>query len=185
MKRAIIVHGWDGFPEECWFPWLKRELEARGFAVSVPQMPEAATPKIELWVPKLAEVIGEPDEELVLIGHSIGVQTILRYLVSIDKKIGGLVAVAGFFSLIPGSIGSADDEAVAEPWLTTPIDTDKAKANAGKVTALFSDNDRFVPLENAEFFKDRLGAETIVLHDRGHMGGSDGVTELPEILDKV
>ncbi len=185
MKRAIIVHGWDGFPEECWFPWLKRELEARGFVVEVPQMPEAATPKIEAWVPKLAEVVGEPDEELVLIGHSIGVQTCLRYLASIEKKIGGLVAVAGFFTLIPGSIGTSDDETVAAPWLTTPIDTDTAKANAGKVIAIFSDNDHFVPLENVEFFKDRLGAETIVLHDRGHMGGGDGIAELPEVLNAV
>ena len=80
MKRAIIVHGWDGFPEEAWFPWLKRELEARGFTVDVPQMPEAATPKIDLWVPALAQAVGAPDVELVLIGHSIGVQTILRYL---------------------------------------------------------------------------------------------------------
>ena len=30
-KRVFIVHGWDGYPEEVWFPWLKKELEAKGF----------------------------------------------------------------------------------------------------------------------------------------------------------
>ena len=27
MKRVFIIHGWDGYPEEGWFPWLKEELE--------------------------------------------------------------------------------------------------------------------------------------------------------------
>ena len=22
-KRAFIIHGWDGYPDEGWFPWLK------------------------------------------------------------------------------------------------------------------------------------------------------------------
>ena len=185
MKRAIIVHGWDGFPEEAWFPWLKRELEARGYAVDVPQMPEAATPKIDLWVPMLAQAVEAPDAELVLIGHSIGVQTILRYLETIDVKIKGVLAVAGFFTLIPGSIGAAEDEAVAAPWLMTPIDTDKVKASAEKIVAIFSDNDQFVALENVEMFKKRLGAETHVLPHRGHMGGGDNVSELPEALEAI
>ena len=185
MKRAIIVHGWDGFPQECWFPWLKRELESRGFAVTVPQMPDAAHPHIETWVPKLSEVIGTPDEQLYLIGHSMGVQTIMRYLASIDVTIGGFVAVAGFFSLIPGSIGTADDEQDAQPWLTTPIATEKVKANARAIAAIFSDDDRYVPLENIDFFKSQLGADVVLLHGRGHMGNSDNATEVSEILEAV
>ena len=31
MKRVYIIHGWEGYPEEGWFPWLKKELEDRGF----------------------------------------------------------------------------------------------------------------------------------------------------------
>ncbi|PIP29922.1 hypothetical protein COU12_02115 [Candidatus Jorgensenbacteria bacterium CG10_big_fil_rev_8_21_14_0_10_54_38] len=47
MKRVFIVHGWDGYPEEGWFPWLKRELEARGFEVHVPPLPDAGNPRIQ------------------------------------------------------------------------------------------------------------------------------------------
>ncbi|MCR4311654.1 MAG: alpha/beta hydrolase [Candidatus Uhrbacteria bacterium] len=185
MKRAVIVHGWDGFPEECWFPWLKGELEARGFVVTVPQMPEAAHPNIDTWVPALARAIGTPDESVILIGHSMGVQAILRYLASIDVAVGGVVAVAGFFKLIPHSIGTPEDEMVADPWLTTPIDTDKVKNNARKIIAIFSDDDRFVPLDNVTMFEGRLGAETITLHGRGHMGSSDDALTVPEILEAV
>ncbi len=40
MKRVFIVHGWDGHPDEQWFPWLKQSLEEKGYCVEVPQMPD-------------------------------------------------------------------------------------------------------------------------------------------------
>lgn len=185
MRRVFIIHGWDGYPEECWFPWLKHELEIRGFQVEVPQMPEPSAPKVGAWVPYLAKLVGTPDAETYLVGHSMGVQTILRYLETIDTPIGGVVAVAGFFTLIPGSIGGPEDEKIAEPWLTKPMNLEKIKMNANKIVAIFSDNDRFVGFENLEMFKKRLGAETILLHNRGHIGGSDNIKEVPEILEAV
>ena len=36
MKRVFIIHGWGGYPEEGWLPWLKKELEKNGFKVFVP-----------------------------------------------------------------------------------------------------------------------------------------------------
>jgi len=32
-KRVFLIHGWEGSPEEGWRPWLKKELEKRGFKV--------------------------------------------------------------------------------------------------------------------------------------------------------
>ena len=92
-KRAIIAHGWDGYPEEGWFPWLKSELEARGFEVLVPQLPEANSPSIYNWVPALAEAVGTPDENTYFVGHSMGCQTIARYLETLPEgaKVGGAV----------------------------------------------------------------------------------------------
>jgi len=37
-KRVFIVHGWGGHPEEGWFPWLKKELERRGFEGNIRQL---------------------------------------------------------------------------------------------------------------------------------------------------
>lgn len=60
------MHGWDGYPEEGWFPWLKKELEAKDFEVYVPQLPEPDKPRIYNWVPKLAEVVGQIDSDTYL-----------------------------------------------------------------------------------------------------------------------
>jgi len=83
MKRAIIIHCWSGGPDYCWYPQTKKELKAVGFEVFVPGMPEADAPELSTWLPELQEVIGGPDEELFLIGHSIGSVTLLRYLESL------------------------------------------------------------------------------------------------------
>ena len=185
MKRAIIVHGWEGHPNEAWFPWLKANLEPRGFHVEIPQMPTPETPKIETWVPFLASVVGTPDADTYLIGHSIGVQTILRYLETIDTSIGGVLAVAGFFNLKPGSIGSPEDIQMAQPWLKTPMDFEKIRKNAGQITAIFSDNDKYVSLENADAFKEKLGAKTIIEHNRGHYGHHDLPFEISVALEEI
>ena len=112
-KRVFIAHGWDGYPEEGWFPWLKKELEAKGFEVYVPQLPETGSPRIHNWVPKLAEVVGEIDENTYFVGYSMGCQTIARYLETLPEgvKVGGAVFVAGFFKRLTGlvSLDNQDD----------------------------------------------------------------------------
>src|SRR3989344_1578451 len=69
MKRVIIVHGWDGHPEEGWFPWLKDKLEKKEFQVQVPTMPKPGEPKINLWVSRLAKVVGNVDKNTFFVGH--------------------------------------------------------------------------------------------------------------------
>ena len=101
QKRVFIIHGWDGYPEEGIFPWLKKELQNRGFSVFNPSMPELLRPKIKVWVEFLKEQVGALDENTFLFGHSIGAQIILRYLESLpeDTKIGGAVFLAGWIHL--------------------------------------------------------------------------------------
>lgn len=77
-KRVFLIHGWEGYPEEGWRLWLKKELEQRGFKVIMPAMPDTATPTMEKWVPFLTQIVGNPDEQTYFIGHSLGCITILR-----------------------------------------------------------------------------------------------------------
>lgn len=181
-KRVFIIHGWGGNPKEAWFPWLKKELEARDFEVVVPQMPDAENPRIDTWVKKLQEVVATPDAGTLLIGHSIGCQTIMRYLAQLPEgqKIGKCVFVAGFFSL--KWLESDDEWTIAKPWLESSIDDKKVLRVCNSITALFSDTDPFVPLQDKSEFENRLKAKTILLHDRGHFSGSDNTFELPEAL---
>ncbi len=185
MKRVFIIHGWGGHPEEGWFLWLKKELEKRSWRAEVPSMPDTNHPKISSWVQYLAKLVGKPDPDTILVGHSIGCQSIMRYLETIKGLVGGVVFVGGWFTLYEENLENDEERAIVRPWLTTPIDTEKVKKAAGKFIAILSDNDKWVPLENAGMFEQRLGAKIIILKNKGHMGGSDNVTELPEALDVI
>lgn len=183
MKRAIIVHCWDGYPEYCWYQNAKKDLEQKGYYVQIPLMPETSLPKLNLWLPKLIEVIGKPDDELILIGHSSGCITIMRYLEQLraDVQIAGAIFVAGFTT----DLGF--DE--LKNFFTTPIEFEKIKTKAKKFVAINSDNDPYVPLEYADILEEKLGAEKIIMHNMKHFSGAvdgeESCTSLPVVSESV
>lgn len=180
------MHGWGGFPEEGWFPWLKSSLEKRGFTVVVPAMPDPTVPTIEKWVGHLAQIVGKPDKQTYFVGHSIGCQAVLRYLASLPTgaKVGGTVLVAGFLdSLI---LSANEGKEIASPWLTQVIDGAKVKKATDHIAAIFSDNDKCVPIENKKFFEERFGTQTFIENGGNvfsHFTGSDGIKEIPKVLE--
>ncbi len=187
MKRVFIIHGWDGYPEEGCFPWLKKELENKGFEVYNPAMPKPLSPRIDTWVSFLEKQVGTPDEETFLFGHSIGAQTVLRYLESLKngQRVGGVVLLAGWTHLSNEAYEDESDAEIAKAWLETPIDWQKVRSRAKKFTAIFSDDDPLVPMSDSKIFKEGLGAAIIVEHQKGHFSGSDGITELPSARDTI
>ncbi len=182
MKRVIIVHGWGGHPGEGWFPWLKKELEKKGIEVLIPQLPDAEEPRIEKWVPALSGAVGIPDEETYFVGHSMGCQTIARYLETLPEgqKVGGAVFVAGFFKRLTGL--EDEEQETWKLWLASPVDLEKAKSHLPKSVAIFSDDDPFVPLENVDDFRDKLGSEIIIVPKAGHFNDEVGCFQLSQVL---
>ena len=183
-KRVFIVHGWGGDSQEGWFPWLKNKLEKLGYEVFVPEMPDTENPKIDAWVSHLSNIVEGADEQTYFVGHSIGCQTIMRYLEKLQPngKTGGCVFVAPWFTLMNFEEG---EEIIAKPWLETPIDFVKVRQHTGKFFAIFSDNDDVVPQDNVGMFAQKLNAETIVEREKGHFSGGDGILELPSALQAI
>ncbi len=186
-KKVYIIHGWDGCPEEGWFPWLRKELEINGFEVIVPQLPNPDEPRIIPWVGKLKELVTELDENTYFVGHSMGNQAIVRFLAELQNNIlvGGAVFVAGFFKNLSNL---EDDEVVrdvSDEWLKTPIDLKKAKAHIKSSIAIFSDDDPYVPLENKDDFENLLDSKIVIEHNMGHFSESTGTKELPIALEAV
>lgn len=182
MKRIFIVHRWEGNPNLDWYPWLKQELEKKGFDAIIPEMPDPAKPKIDSWVNFLKEQVKNVDNETYFVGHSIGCQTILRYLQSLPEntKIGGALFVAGWINLTEEALRD-DEEHIADPWIKTFINWFKISKMSDKFTAIFSDDDPFVPLDDEKIFYDKLGAKIIIENKKGHFNGE----KCPEILEEL
>ncbi|MCX6813804.1 MAG: DUF1749 domain-containing protein [Candidatus Azambacteria bacterium] len=185
QKRVFIIHGWGGSPDEPLHKWLKAELEKKGFEVVVPEMPDSEKPVIKAWVSKLEEIVGAPDENTILVGHSIGCQAILRYLEKLNpaSKVGGVVLIAPGLILL--NLEDEEEWRIAGPWLNTPIREADVIKHTPKITAIFSDNDPYVPSENIELFKKRFNAEIIIEHEKGHFNAEDGVEKLESALIAV
>lgn len=186
MFRAFVVHGWGGSPNNDWMPWVTKELENKGYEVSTPLMPDTDNPQIEAWVSKLTELVGETRVTDIFIGHSIGCQTILRFLEKLpsNKKVGKVILVAPWFELT--NLENDEMWQIADPWLESQIDFSRIVGKANSFVTFFSDNDGWVPINiNMKLFKERLNPEVIVLNNKGHFTQDEGILEIPEILNLI
>ena len=189
MKKIYLIHGWDGSPEEPMHQWMKKELEQKGFSVSVPEMPDPEVPKIETWIPFLEKNIQDLDENSYLIGHSVGCQAVLRFMetLSSEIKIAGVILIAPWMHLDQQTIREEGEEMVeiAKPWMETPFDWEKVKSHTNNFTCLLSDDDPYVPLSNKELFEKNLNAKIIIEHNKGHYTEDDSIIENQTVIDLI
>lgn len=184
MRKIYLVHCWDGTSDDGWYPWIAEKLNNNDTNVIKFDMPNTASPTIEEWVKTLDTKVDKLNEETYFIGHSIGCQTIMRYLETKEvTKIGGILFVAPWLDLLPKAIEDEESYNIAQHWINTPIDFEKIKQFTNNIKCIFSNNDYFVSLEQEKEFKNKLNAETIMVNNKGHISQDDNIYELGEILN--
>lgn len=183
MRKVYIIHGWEGYPEAGWFPWLRSKLIEQGFEVFIPAMPDSTKPTLEKWLSFIKDTVKTPDKNTFFVAHSLGCITILRYIefLPANKLIGGAVLVAGFghdleYKGYKGELSS---------FFKTELDWKKVRVQGGKFVSISSDNDPWVPLKHNALFVKKLGAESLVMHNMLHFSGDEGFSELPEAQDAI
>jgi predicted alpha/beta hydrolase family esterase len=158
--KAIIFHGTDCKPEDFWYGWLQKKLEAKGYTAEVPYYPSINKEPVEETINK---VLDDHDitEDTILIGHSSGVPLILAMLEKLENPVWLAVFVAGFSEEIGGP---------GDPILKPAYNWDKIKANAKDFIIINSDNDPWGcdDKQGRKLF-DKLGGTQIIQHD-GHFG---------------
>ncbi len=186
MERVFVIHGWSGSPKNLWLVWLEQELKSRGIKTSVPAMPNTDEPTIKSWVEFLAKEVKKPNEKTYFVGHSIGCQTIMRYLENLptETMVGGAIFVAGFFHL-PNLVTKKERD-IAKEWLETPLDYTRVKTSVkNKIVAIFSDNDPDVTISDSKIFRNKLEAKIVVEHNKEHFSDDSGISEIPVVLEEL
>lgn len=172
MRNTIIFHGTSSGPHQFWFPWLKKSLEALGYNVWLPQLPDADHPRLETWLPFVLDH-GTFTTETVLVGHSAGVPLILSVLQNIDVKIQKAVLVAGYAQELK--------ENAPQPIIQAEYDWEKIKRNCGSFIFINSDNDPWGCDDKAgRYMYDHLGGTLVIRHQAGHMGSERFNQPYPE-----
>ena len=179
MKKIYIVHGYTGYPDKNWFPWLKSELEKLGDEVKVLAMPHTESPQYSEWLSHIQSQVINPDGNTYFVGHSLGCIAILQYLNNLKSgiKVGGAVLVAGFSTPIHFT--------ELNSFFDVPLDEEKIKNNANKIVAINSDNDPHVPYWQAEELEKRFGLELVKVHNGQHLNEKAGYKEIPLVLEKL
>jgi uncharacterized protein len=161
MKNAIILHAMDDSPEHHWYPWLKSQMELKGYDVWAPQLPDDKNPQIDVWIPFILNG-GKFTEETVIVGHSAGAAVILSLLEALTVRVNQAIMVAGF-SFYPGGDGILKP---AYSW-------EKIKSNVGEMIFINSDNDPYGHNDvRARIMLEMLnmpGSVQIIMKGQGHM----------------
>jgi len=177
MKKALILHSWFGHPEDNWYPWLKGELEKKGYEVWCPEIPTMPTnnPDMETMLKFILEK-NFVDNDTIVIGHSLGSVLAMRLAERTVFKKGILFAAWDYNDLTPEH----------QSFWQTMMDHKKILGNVGEWVLPLSENDPYVTIAIAKEVAARLNGIVKEVGKKGHfLTKDDGVKEVPEILEFV
>lgn len=182
MKRAVILHGTDGTPDDNWQTWLKTQLEEAGYEVFAPQLPGCHKPNLKTYDKFLRES-GWDFKDNVVIGHSSGATTVLNLL------------SAGWFPNIKAAVlaGTFLNEKLTKDadWVEPGqfanlfldrYDPENLKQKSDKFYFIHGDNDPYCDIDDARKLCKEVGGTFITVKNGHHLGKSSGVSELPQLL---
>lgn len=182
MKKIFMVHGFNGEPNGGWRPWLMGELAQNDIWACSLAMPTPNNPVKEEWVKAIQNAVTDPNEDIFLVGHSLGVPAILRFLESLPDgvKIGGAILVSGPVFEIP-----KDKYDLVNKFLEGSFDFDYIKKNCNNFVIIHGDDDPNVPFSDAEYLAEKLSSNLILVPNGKHLNGSAGIYKLPQVLESL
>jgi predicted alpha/beta hydrolase family esterase len=182
MDNVFIFHGTEGYPEENWFPWLKKELEARGCNVIVPQFPSPpiVPANISDWFEVLKRYEQNITPDTLLIGHSLGGVFTLRILEKLSHPV-----KAAIFTGTPIGIRPILNYDRDNSFSGFNFDWESIREKANTFIVFQSDNDPYVSLANGEQLAKNLGVELTFIPKAGHFNAKAGYLRFDELLEKI
>ena len=166
--RIILIHGFNADPDKNFHPWLRNELQDKGFEVISPKLNLQAGQ--ELNMPEIMEEmkrqIGYLKGDDILLGHSLGALLMLQYL-----------AAAEMVEIPRAVILVAAPWKVARPELrqlfVDELDADVIMWKAREFVVVHSKDDAMVPLEHGKKLAESIRARFIEREGDDHYMGSE------------
>ena len=181
MPSAVLLHGTDGSPDGNWFPWLRHQLEERGYQVWSPLLPENHTPNRHTYESFLKDS-GWDYRDNLLIGHSSGATTALNLLSTAwFPRVRQTILVGTFLNerLLPG-VDWYEPGQFDNLFPDNGFDRERLHSKSESFLFLHGDNDPYCALSDAKQLASSLGADMVTIHNGQHL--SSNRTELPELL---
>lgn len=166
MKTAWLLHGTGGSDKDYfWFNDTKKYLEAHGYKVWWPELPNTDKPQLEETRNYIEEYVPGIDKETIIIGHSSACPVILSMLQWFKVPVKQVILVSGFYRPLNDN-GYSDVMLQKEEYQWNDI-----KKAAKEIIFINSDNDPWgCDDKQARPIAEKLGAKFILAKGQGHMG---------------
>ena len=146
---------------------LQKELGS-GYDVRLPKMPLEEEAGYLEWKAEIAAALESLDEEVILVGHSVGGSILLKFL----SEEPAVPSIAGLFLIATPYFGGDPNWDYAE--LTLPPDFPEKLAGIRRVFLYHSRDDEIVPFAHLALYAAKLPEAGVREFDgRGHQFGND------------
>lgn len=179
MKNVLILHDLGGIKKTKWEKWLHDELLKRGYIVTMPNFTNADFPDRKAWMYELEQImLMINSDQLIIIGHSIGVALALDYIEQSVMPVKALISVAGF---------TVDNGNQRYTYFLRQKDIDfkKVIANTQHVLVVYGENDPYVSSDSLQDLAQDLQVNPIIIRGGGHLDTDKGYATFPLILEAV
>lgn len=184
MKRAVILHSMNEKTSQGhWYPWLKEELESRGYEVWLPDMPSPDLPSARETTDFLRANQNWDFADNLIIGHSWGAVQILHLLQNLPA--GTRVRAAVPVSVYSHVLAEEPDWEQLKGLFEEPFDFPKISAAADTFLFVHGDDDPWCDPKQAEYLAQQIGGELVFIKGGKHFSTSldPAYTEFPALLE--
>jgi len=174
----LLIHGKDSNPEDKFYPWVKNELEEKGYKVTIPALNSKPVPVLNEWVGAIEKY--NPTNNTTLIGRSRGGMAILRFLEKAPKELKVSRVI-----LLGTNLANKKDETSGDFFTKEDYNFEKIKSHCDDFTVIHSKDDDIIPYEAGVHIAEGLNAKFISFDDKGHFGIRAIGKEFPELLELI
>ena len=173
----LIVPGWsDSGPDHWQSRWARNLKTARRV-----EQADWFKPDREAWVARVIAAVEKATRPVVLVGHSLGVATILHAAPLLDRT-----KVAGAFLVAPSDLDAVEqwprDEGQDWDEITQTFAPMPSAALPFPTKVIASSNDAFCSIARATALGAAWGADVSIIANSGHLNSASGHGPWPEGL---
>lgn len=176
-KKIIFIPGnGGGSTRDNWFPSVKKELEAEGLIVISKEFPDNDLARASYWIPFLLNEL-KVDENTILVGHSSGAIAAMR--LAEERPILGSILVGAYHTHLNM------DKEKQSGYFDNAWNWESIKNNQQWTVLFASQDDPWIPIDQARYIHSQLNCEYHEYKDEGHFGGDYFKSTFPELSHAI
>ncbi len=169
MRSAFIIHRSYSNPDDDWYPWLTRELEALGYTVFRPKFPTPEHQSLAAWLEVFQPYAQHVNSESIFIGHGIGCAFILHILEQDIPKARALFLIAPFVE----PLRHQALRMLEATFTTSPFAWKHIHEQYTTSSVIYAADDPYVSPELSQQVADLLSSTVYTLPTGGHFAGME------------